>query len=395
MLRRLCRIAVLGAALAAASVSHAQLIIPGGSSSGSGATPGGSSGQLQFNNAGAFGGGAGTTWDDTNRSLTIANAGATQSLLVTFSDLKFNRAGASYVYNANAGGSLKVGVGGAADGITVNSDKTVSLYSSLSAPSFISAGSYFQAGTGIAMPAGGWIQYNAGMTLIADGANTLALRNGANVQTFNLYGAYTDASNYERLSFTFGSLQFKISAENAGTGAARYLTLAAGANIYINGGSAGGRAINFQSAGSPIWYFSSSGHLLAETDNLYTIGANGANRPYRIYVANRVSMDDLAIPTNGVWANSDTASFTAGISQDAWIKRIGAGIFRVQNGSSAAGVIVTATTTVSGLPSAATAGAGARGYVTDATACTFLGAITGGGSTKCPVVSDGTNWTGG
>jgi hypothetical protein len=55
-------------------------------------------------------------------------------------------------------------------------------------------------------------------------------------------------------------------------------------------------------------------------------------------------------------------------------------------------VPVTGATTVAGLPSAATAGRGARLMVTDATACTFAAAPTGGGSTVCPVYSDGTNW---
>lgn len=49
-------------------------------------------------------------------------------------------------------------------------------------------------------------------------------------------------------------------------------------------------------------------------------------------------------------------------------------------------------TTVSALPSAASAGAGARAFVTDANATTFLSTVAGGGSNKVPVVSDGTNW---
>ena len=47
---------------------------------------------------------------------------------------------------------------------------------------------------------------------------------------------------------------------------------------------------------------------------------------------------------------------------------------------------------VSGLPSAATAGAGARSFVTDATATTFNSIVAGTGANKVPVVSDGTNW---
>lgn len=56
------------------------------------------------------------------------------------------------------------------------------------------------------------------------------------------------------------------------------------------------------------------------------------------------------------------------------------------------GAVKTLSTTVSALPSASTAGAGARAFVTDATATTFLSTVAGGGSNKVPVVSDGTNW---
>ena len=38
---------------------------------------------------------------------------------------------------------------------------------------------------------------------------------------------------------------------------------------------------------------------------------------------------------------------------------------------------------------------GQRAYVTDAISCPFLGAVTGGGSTFCPVVFNGSEWVGG
>lgn len=53
---------------------------------------------------------------------------------------------------------------------------------------------------------------------------------------------------------------------------------------------------------------------------------------------------------------------------------------------------VTGSLTVAALPAAATAGAGARAFVTDANATTFLTTVAGGGANKVPVVSDGTNW---
>lgn len=60
------------------------------------------------------------------------------------------------------------------------------------------------------------------------------------------------------------------------------------------------------------------------------------------------------------------------------------------------GTLSTAGYTVATLPAAAPqAVIGARAYVTDALACTFLGALTGGGSTFCPVEYNGSAWIAG
>ena len=48
--------------------------------------------------------------------------------------------------------------------------------------------------------------------------------------------------------------------------------------------------------------------------------------------------------------------------------------------------------TVATLPSAVTLGAGARLFVTDATAATFGATVVGGGAVNVPVYSDGTDW---
>jgi hypothetical protein len=58
----------------------------------------------------------------------------------------------------------------------------------------------------------------------------------------------------------------------------------------------------------------------------------------------------------------------------------------------ASGVVVSLSTTVGLLPTAATVGAGARAFVTDANSTSFMSTVVGGGSNKVPVVSDGTNW---
>lgn len=64
----------------------------------------------------------------------------------------------------------------------------------------------------------------------------------------------------------------------------------------------------------------------------------------------------------------------------------------IANNLEVSGRVKTTATTVSGLPSASAAGAGARSFVTDATATTFASVVAGGGSNAVPVYSDGTNW---
>ncbi|WP_124669032.1 hypothetical protein [Burkholderia seminalis] len=59
---------------------------------------------------------------------------------------------------------------------------------------------------------------------------------------------------------------------------------------------------------------------------------------------------------------------------------------------SAGATINTASYTVAGLPAGVI---GRRAIVTNATSCTFMGAITGGGSTFCPVIYNGSAWVGG
>lgn len=54
--------------------------------------------------------------------------------------------------------------------------------------------------------------------------------------------------------------------------------------------------------------------------------------------------------------------------------------------------VKTTPVTVANLPAAATAGAGARAFVTDATSTTFNAALSGGGANSVPVFSDGSAW---
>ena len=115
--------------------------------------------------------------------------------------------------------------------------------------------------------------------LLRDGAaNTLALRNGANAQTFRVYNTYTDASNYERGTITWESNELNIRSEKAGSGQLRNIVINAGLGLkfYFNNST-----IGFQ--------YTQSGHLLYFTDNSQDIGASGASRPRNVYVGTAIA----------------------------------------------------------------------------------------------------------
>lgn len=73
----------------------------------------------------------------------------------------------------------------------------------------------------------GW----ADARLARDAANTLAQRNGANAQTFNIYNTYTSGSNYERGFMRWSSNVLQIGCEAAGTGSGRVTEIRSAAQL--------------------------------------------------------------------------------------------------------------------------------------------------------------------
>lgn len=70
----------------------------------------------------------------------------------------------------------------------------------------------------------------------------------------------------------------------------------------------------------------------------------------------------------------------------------GAWIAENLSNMSIAGYAKVPAVTVANLPSASTAGAGARAMVSDANATTFNSVVAGGGANVLPVFSDGSSW---
>ena len=176
------------------------------------------------------------------------------------------------------------------------------------------------------------------LIITRDAANTLAQRNGVNAQTSRVYNTYTDASNYERGFVGWSANVFTISVENAGTGSNRALSVIGKGNATLESTLA---SVFFRTNSANRWSIGTDGHFTAAVDNTLDIGTSGALRPRNLYMAS-------------------------------WIRM--------------------ATTVVASLPAAATAGAGARMFVTDALTPVFGSAVAGGGAVTVPVYSTGSAW---
>ena len=225
-------------------------------------SPGGSTTQLQYNNAGSFGGMAGTAWDDTNRSLVVTGATVTTSkpildlsqtwnnAAVTFTGVKVNitntaSAAASQVADFQIDGNTLVSIQKGGQIRSRNGTSVAFLY--MRFPDFFASPMFgltkadnetsyaflVDTYTGIGNvrigSTGAYTWANAGtftanptldLAMFRDAAGVLAQRNGTNAQTSRIYGTYTDASNYERIAIKASPVAgwMQVAAETAGTG---------------------------------------------------------------------------------------------------------------------------------------------------------------------------------
>lgn len=241
-----------------------------------GGSPGGVSGNVQFNNSGSFGGMSGTTWDDTNRTLAITGATLTASNPIINLSQTWNSGAVDFVGSlisitdtASSARSVPFRVQvGSTPVFDVRKDNTIVLGDNFSGTRFgiqanngiravqVSSGSisnssflandirvgggvtssnfnaYLGATIGLIVHSTGTIAFSNTSSadlrgtqdtiLARDAANQLAQRNGTNSQSLRIYKTFTDASNFERLEIngtsTAGWLQ--IIANSAGTGSA-------------------------------------------------------------------------------------------------------------------------------------------------------------------------------
>ena len=255
-------------------------------------------------------------------------------------------AAATRVINFITGGGQRLQIGAAAMtcelGIVFGADNTYDIGASgANRPRNLFVAGSITAGPAIStMNDTGVVTWGASndVILTRDAASVLAQRNSTNPQVFRVYNTFTDGSNYERGVFDWSTTTnvLIIGTQQGGTGAARTLRLLTQGDANLQFFTNGTQRFDISSIG-----LRATANLIWTTDNTFDIGASGANRPRNLYMGS-------------------------------WIRM--------------------ATTVVASLPAAATAGAGARMFVTDALTPVFGSAVTGGGAVTVPVYSTGSAW---
>lgn len=207
---------------------------------------------------------------------------------------------------------------------------------------------------------------NATASTTLNTAGTYLGVNGDGTQ--DLMNLLKDGTSVYKVSST-GAVTTTATANFNGTtiGSQTVQSPAASGEFYIgvlgNGAGSGNWALKFQTDGTTRWKVSGTGHLLAETDNTYDIGASGATRPRSLYVG-----------TNGTFGGTlsvtGTSTLTGIVACGAQMRLKGY--------------------TVATLPGSPTQGDTA--FVTDSLTPVTLAIVAGGGASVVTVFYNGTNW---
>jgi hypothetical protein len=210
-------------------------------------------------------------------------------------------------------------------------------------------------------------------------------------QTLGVQGVVTGTSNTAGANWTLagsqgtgtgagGSLIFQVAPAGT-TGTAQNalvtaLTLDSTKTLNVVGNIISGGQISASTTGAIFWAGRST--LFSPSDGIITLGNNASTSFTRLQFGG-TGPSFPALERNGTGLAVKVAD-SSGYSTLEVGRLISYGVVNTQS------------TTVSGLAAAATAGAGARSFVTDGTAPVFGNTVTGGGAVPTPVYSDGTAW---
>ena len=234
---------------------------------------GGSSGQLIYNNAGAYAGASTLTYDGSiltsnGRFINSYNATASNpakaftgtwftggTATTTKPQVVIEPTGTTSTGWSPAGTALGINASSGFAGRLIDLQVNGSTYLSYSG-GFAGSGLIFGDGPSVSFTNGfnGRLQFHASYTLgwssggaslgggldlalQRDAGGILAQQNGTNAQTFRCYGTFTNASNYVRAALSSTSTAVTLAAETAGTGADNIplnLTAAGTGTIKVN-----------------------------------------------------------------------------------------------------------------------------------------------------------------
>jgi hypothetical protein len=367
-----------------------------GAGGGGGSTsPGGSTTQVQFNDGGAFAGDADLTWNKTtnvlgitgdvnlsdggtytttlqtitptaNRTISLPDATGTVALVAGSSgQLVYNNAG------VNAGASTVTYDGS----ILTTSGRFINSYNATaSSPAKAFTGTWFTGGTGTTTKPQVLIEPTGATSTAWSTSGTGLGVNAASGFAGNLLDLQVNGTSKARISSAGNGVFNNVDSTNY---LGSYPNVAIGSTSLTGFGTIAG-----------LLLANNAGIAWTSSDMLGTV-----DTVFRRDAANTLAQrNGTNAQTSRVYNTFTDASnyerlSTTWSSNVCYTKPENAG-----TGSARLYVPVTGATTVSGLPAAATAGAGARAFVTDANATTFLSTVAGGGANKVPVVSDGTNW---
>lgn len=238
---------------------------------------------------------------------------------------------------------------------------------------------------------------NAGGTLTTGGNNVLVGRDagrnittgGSNTYVGDAAGVSTAGSGIQNVAVGNNALfAITTASGNVAVGALAGIALTTPNSNTLIGAAAGQSLI---SGGNNVLLGSSCGNKLTSGNSNTILGFQVASTTLTTGVRN--ILIGTASNTDTIASNTvDTLIVGASTGSTPWLT---GNLTAAAPSATFAGWVKTLVTTVASLPSAATAGIGARAFITDGSTTLILGlglTAAGGGANKVPVYSDGTNW---
>jgi hypothetical protein len=372
------------------------------SAGGGGSTsPGGSSGQVQYNNGGSFGGMAGTSWDDTNRALTLTGATVTTSQpvlnlsqtwndgAVPFTGMVFNAAGSSGTNSAAGSLLLDLQVGGASKFSVNKSGYGLFPNGAYGSPSIAISttgkGFYYNTSQGALYTFDGGDRFyvkgaNAGVC--SGGAITWSSSDASAIEVYLTRGASSSASTPQlqlgAADVASGAVPQTLQVQS-NTGAST-----TGPNFTIKGsaGTTAGGSIIFQTAATTSF----AAIMTLTANNNVTLGTNTS---LNVPIINNSSY--TIITGQGLYLRNNSIEFAMGASDDVKLFRDGQpNTLALKNAGNPQIFRVYSTTASSGSYGIISAGVQPDGTTVAADTLYIGSAGSGAAMTKLALVTNGT-----